>query len=160
MKILFTRSILDGDTDPTDVGNALGREIDDFLSYMDCWSESPDVRVSETIYDPAKVRDAAENWEDDIRHTFDGALERLGKELGTKASHDLKIAAQDMDNTWSLESNFCVIFTVKFDDPDIGFETNVISTLIPKDVMEDIKTNPENYAVAICDVEKRKEKTT
>lgn len=145
MNVLFPISIIDGDLDEKSTETAIKRVLTDWLSAGKVTEPEVEVHVSELRTDHDVVENCISNWNKALYKAFQRTVEELDEICDTQKTFACKIAARDLDNDWNPLSKFTIL-----SDPDEN--PNFVNTCVNGWNEEEVRSHPENYAMAVCSV--------
>lgn len=145
MNVLFPISIIDGDLNKKSTETAIKRVLTDWLSAGKIAEPEVEVHVSELRTNHNVVENCISNWNKALYKAFQRTVEELDEICDTHKTFACKIAARDIDNDWNPLSKFTIL-----SDPDEN--PNFVNTCVNGWNEEEVRSHPENYAMAICTV--------
>lgn len=145
MNILFPKALVDGDLNKKSAGRAIRHILENWLSAGKVTEPEVEVHVSELRTDPAVVENCIDNWNKALYKAFQRTVEELDEICDTQKTFACKIAARDIDNDWNPLSKFTIL-----SDPDEN--PNFVNTCVNGWNEKEIRSRPENYAMAVCSV--------
>lgn len=145
MKILFPVCLLEDEPmTEKNIEKAIRDFLADYISAGSILEPELNVTVHELITDKNTVRTHITNWNADILSAFKEAAANMDGELDTQETFEVKNRARDIDNDWSLNSNFAILSDQKDIYP--------VSTCITNTNRRDITDNPSQYAIVTCTI--------
>lgn len=145
MKILFPICLLEDEPmTEKNVEKAIRDFLADYLSAGSILEPELNVTVHELITDKNAVKTHIANWNADILQAFKGAVANMDGELDTQETFNIKNRARDLDNDWSLNSNFAILSSQE------GFYP--VNTCVTATNNREITDNPDQYAITICTI--------
>lgn len=145
MNVLFPISIIDGNLDKKSTETAIKRVLTDWLSAGKVTEPEVEVHVSELRTDHDVVENCISNWNKALYKAFQRTVEELDEICDTQKTFACKIAARDLDNDWNKLSKFTIL-----SNPDEN--QNFVNTCVNGWNEEEVRSHPENYAMAVCSV--------
>lgn len=145
MKILFPVCLLEDEPmTEKNVEKAIRDFLADYLSAGSILEPELNVTVHELITDKNAVKTHIANWNADILSAFKGAVANMDGELDTQETFKIKNLTRDLDNDWSLNSNFAILSSQE------GFYP--VNTCVTNTNRQEITDNPDQHAIAICTI--------
>lgn len=145
MNVLFPKSLVTGKLTEQSAGNAIKHVLTNWLSAGKITEPEVEVYVSELRTDPAVVENCISNWNKALYKAFQRTVEELDEICDTQKTFACKIAARDLDNDWNPLSKFTIL-----SDPDEN--PNFVNTCVNGWNEEEVRSHPENYAMAVCTI--------
>lgn len=145
MKILFPVCLLEDEPmTEKNIETAIRDFLADYLSTGSILEPELNVTVHELITDKNAVKTHIANWNADILSAFQEAVANMDGELDTQETFGIKNRARDLDNDWSLNSNFAILGSVE--------DIPLVDTCITAANRREITDNPDQHAIAICTI--------